>query len=166
MLLSSSCSTVPARAQLFWSDVSTQRIHCSERSSSLKSTPAELWLNMWRAARENVCVYMPESWILACFLHVCVWKVALYRGGWLRFRVCAAAFKLLGVVWGHVWKVSEDVLVGFITWKRAKKKTWALALDVFTRTLTFKNCKSFKKIHVPISAISSGFQFLAWNPLF
>ena len=134
---------VPVRHNCSAPDVLAQRIQCS---SPLKSTPAELWLNMWQVAREKcvcvyvcvcvcVCVRMPSGAEYRQVLYMCVsmygWSVkcvAVWRGGgssWLVFGVCTPAFELLGVVWGHLWKVSEDVMVGLITWKKKQKKTWA-----------------------------------------
>lgn len=106
---------------------------CSHKGSTvrrvrppLKSTPAELWLNMWQVAR-GTCVLMclhtcmfffwvffPKTWLLYSDVKKRRW------GGWLSFGVCAAAFELLGVVWGHVWKVSEDVVVGVVTWRQSR----------------------------------------------
>lgn len=152
---------LPTWAQLFWSDVFTQRIHCLERSSPLKSTPAELWLNMWQVARGK-CV---SACLWVGYLHVfytCVWQYGSMQGwsvdrctgwrgsSWLSFGVGTAAFELLRIVWGHVREVSEDVLVGFITWKTAKMTAWTQLIS----------------IHLQINAITSGFLFLASHPLY
>lgn len=106
----------------------------------LKSTPAELWLNMWQVARGTCVLVCLHTCVFFCFVFFCLLKCGYCtarwrRGGrgWLGFRVCAAAFELLGVVWGHVRKVSEDVVVGVVTWRQAERETW----DNFKRTTTF-----------------------------
>lgn len=98
-------------------------LHCSDPKhkefavlsswTRLESTPAELWPNMWHAARTECARKHSCTCAGICLTHA--------DGAGLEFDVGAAAFELLGVVWGHVWKVSEDVLVDFIACNRKEK---------------------------------------------
>lgn len=65
---------------------------------------------------------IPGSWIpVACFF-VPVWVVFLQEASVLHFGVCTAAFQLLGVVGSHVRKISEDVVVGLVTWGKSRER--------------------------------------------
>lgn len=57
-------------------------------------------------------------------LHVslCLFGLFLQEEPALHFGVCTAAFQLLGVVGRHVRKISEDVVVGLVTWGKSRER--------------------------------------------